>query len=308
MKNIFLSLDSGSIEQQKKKKATVFAILITAALLALTLVVFLITGVISLVTDGSDKGSDGKNSTDGYVTVTLTEEQKSNGNLLFIDDNHPYRGNASTMLMAGAANRPKTNGGSWIYTIGGTQNLGGTEEAISAFNEMLADFYADESSRGDDNIYVNLAHHNTSTTQNDIYKSGLCFALTYYENYNADPSKRPSIYGVDKYVWIYQNAHKYGFIQLYPVTTADSDTANANVFRYVGEAHATYIKAQNITLEQYLEFLKSKTAEAPLSITCGSSEYLVYYTESTEVLAPKDIPYTVSGNNMGGYVITVKLS
>jgi D-alanyl-D-alanine carboxypeptidase len=312
MRNIFVALEGGSIDSQRKKRTTICAIIATAAALAVSLLAFLVTGVFSLLDDAFEaKPSKDKNNTVGYVVTTLTEEQRKSGNLLLLDDDHPYRGSNIIMLIADAANRSKTAGGSWAYTIGGTTTLGGTEEAITAFNNMISAYYASDASGGDDNIYINSAHHNASTSQSEIYRSGLCFGLTYYEDYYADSTKRPSIYGVEKYAWIYQNAHKYGFIQLFPAISAGGnvDTTNANIFRYVGVPHATYIKEQNITLAQYLEFIKTKTADAPLTITASDASYNIYHiAEGAEARVPSEQSYEVSGDNMGGYIITVKVS
>ena len=312
MRNIFVALEGGSIDSQRKKRATVYAILITAVILAITLIAFLATGIFSLIGDAfKARPSKDKTTEKNYVVTTFSEDQKSNGNLLLLDDNHPYQGSNSIILIANASNRSKTSGGSWAYTIGGTTTLGGTEEAVTAFNNMISAYYASDASGGDDNIYINSAHHNASTSQAEIYRSGLCFELTYYQNYYTDSTKRPSIYGVERYVWIYQNAHKYGFIQLFPVKSENGavDTTDANIFRYVGVAHATFIKEQNITLAQYLEFIKTKTIDAPLTITANGATYNVYYiAKGAEARVPAEQSYEVSGDNMGGYIITVKMS
>ena len=306
MKNIFLALESGSMEQQRKKKNVAYAIIITTVALIISLTVFLISGIVSLFGGDGEKDNNKKNDLFETVTTTFSEKEKNNGTLLLLDDNHPYRGDMGIILIRDAKDRPKTNGGTYIYTIGGTTTLGATTETVTAFNQMMADFYADASSGKDDNIYIDKACNITSTSQSELFASGLCLALTYYQDYTADPNNRPSIYGVEKYKWIYENAHKYGFVQLYSASSDGSSVADANIFRYVGVPHATYMKNQGLNFEQYLEALKATSPENPLSVMTAEGEKYVYYIAADGAqLIPKNNTYSVSGDNSGGYIITV---
>lgn len=118
------------------------------------------------------------------------------------------------------------------------------------------------------------------------------------------------------YNWLLTNAHKYGFVQRYPAgkeaATGVSDYLSC--FRYVGIAHATYMKTNNLTLEEYIAKLKETkpTLENPLRIETKSGTqsaiYAVYYYDFAEgeIQIPES-NYTISGTNMGGIVVTVKL-
>jgi len=306
-KNIFLALEDGSLEQQKKRRAVVFAMLITAAALVLSLVIFLISGVVSLISDNApDKdGEEGGTDISTYEPTSFSSEQVSNGNLLLVDDNHSYKGNTSMVTFKDSADRPrKPNSNAVIYSLNTNLPYGGTAEAVSAFNAMIKDFYE---AKDDDNLYIENSCNIGSTAQENIFATGLCFELTYYVNWETERDNRPSIYGVEMYQWIYENAHKYGFIQLY---SAEEDASKANIFRYVGEAHAFYIKKQNISFSEYIALVQTKTAQAPLTVTTASkTKYNIYYiAKDAEQLVPTDSPYTVSGDNLGGYIVTVKMS
>lgn len=306
MKNVFLALESGSMEQQRKKKSVAYAIIITAVALMISLSVFLISGLVSLFGGKSEKPSKENDSLFETTTTVLGEAQKNNGTLLIIDDNHPYNGTSEIILIRDAKDRPKTAGGSYIYTIGGTTTLGATTETISAFNQMMADFYAQPSSGKDDNIYIDKACNISSASQSELFASGLCLALTYYENYETDSSVRPSIYGVEKYKWIYDNAHKYGFILLSSESGDEGSESDNNIFRYVGAPHATYIKQNKISLEEYMTALSTTSPSAPLSVnTADGHKYIYYIAPEGEHLIPKNHTYSVSGDNRGGYIITV---
>ena len=119
------------------------------------------------------------------------------------------------------------------------------------------------------------------------------------------------------YQWLYDNAHKYGFVLRYPSEKAEKTGVEYEPyhFRHVGYAHAYYMYKNNICLEEYLDLLKTTyTAENPLEFTGDDgAQYMIYYTAasgdtSTTLVVPADYDYTVSGDNMGGFIITVKVA
>lgn len=127
------------------------------------------------------------------------------------------------------------------------------------------------------------------------------------------------------YEWLLANAHKYGFIQRYPAgkesITGVSDYLSC--FRYVGVAHATYMKSNGLCLEEYVEFLHTEkpTVDSPLRIEVKNGTqkgyYAVYFCDAKgDILVPTTTPsedggktngFTVSGTNKGGVIVTVKL-
>lgn len=110
-----------------------------------------------------------------------------------------------------------------------------------------------------------------------------------------------------------EKAAQYGFIERYPAGK-ESITGIGHEpwhFRYVGIPHASIIRRMDLTLEEYHTFLKQfpygkrpyihRTERSTLEISYLSVD--AYGTE-TICLAPKT-PYTISGNNMDGLIITV---
>ena len=118
----------------------------------------------------------------------------------------------------------------------------------------------------------------------------------------------------DVYQWLYNNAYKYGFIHRYPalkhdVTGVENEPYH---FRQVGYAHAYYMFENDLCLEEYLDLLKKDyTAAAPLEFTGDDgNKYIVYYVaaaegDTTKLTVPAELEYTVSGDNMGGFIVTV---
>ena len=84
-------------------------------------------------------------------------------------------------------------------------------------------------------------------------------------------------------------------------------------YRYVGVPHATYMMENKLCMEEYLELLKKSYtyANEPLTITTDEKEYLVYYVpvseeSTTSIPVPVDGDYTISGDNMSGFIVTVE--
>jgi D-alanyl-D-alanine carboxypeptidase len=116
------------------------------------------------------------------------------------------------------------------------------------------------------------------------------------------------------YNWLFDNCHKYGFVIRYPDDKASITGVSeyGYYFRYVGIPHATYMKAQGLCMEEYIELLKEFDNEKPLKIQSADGKiYEVYYVAvegSATVKHPTNYAYTVSGTNEGGVVVTVDRS
>lgn len=304
-------LDGGTKKTQKKKKVTLYCISVTLALIAVMLVILASLGVASLVSgliESSEQEAEAPQITVGATEpTTLSEGLIYSGNLLILDGAHRYQGDLETMIIRSYEGRPKTQTGSNVYSIisSGTDesvDFRGTPEAIEALNLMLADFYA---AKSDDNVCITRAYTlSAKDTVNALYSAATSFELSYYFEY---PGEVRGIYGVEKYEWIYANAHKYGFINVDNPSAEEGE--GSGIFRYVGAPHATYMKTKRLTLSSYLEQLKTATPEAPLLIKIGRVTYASYYLASdAEHLVPTDYKYTVSGNNADGYIITASIN
>ena len=89
------------------------------------------------------------------------------------------------------------------------------------------------------------------------------------------------------------------------------DSSKRVHFRYVGVEHATYIYDNNICLDEYLELLREGHGfNNPLTLTAGDKEYQVYYVKysgnPTQIPVLKDSNYSISGDNMNGFIVTVE--
>lgn len=118
--------------------------------------------------------------------------------------------------------------------------------------------------------------------------------------------------GQNEYGWINQNCHNYGFIRRY----ADDKKALTGIaneewhYRYVGVPHATLIAAMNFCFEEYIDYLKDYTfGNKHLKVSCDQGDYEIYFVPSKgrdiKVAVPKKGEYSISGNNVDGFIVTV---
>lgn len=141
------------------------------------------------------------------------------------------------------------------------------------------------------------------------YHTGRTFDIYHYDSTS---STGYSVFSAEgKYEWFAENAGNYGFIVRYPQgkEAVTGENARAYTYRYVGPAHASYINANGLCLEEYIELLKTHTKDDPLETTANGMTYSVYYVPAsvgeTEISVPKDSVYEISGNNADGFIVTV---
>ncbi|MCL2632047.1 MAG: M15 family metallopeptidase [Coriobacteriia bacterium] len=119
-----------------------------------------------------------------------------------------------------------------------------------------------------------------------------------------EPRTRSS--GVDPWLWLAENAWRYGLILRYPpdkqhITTIAGEPWH---FRYVGYPHAWYCWQNNLCLEEYIDFLRSSKG---YMVTLDGREYTVSYQTPVDgvIYIPDCTNCDISGDNTGGYIITI---
>lgn len=311
MKFLTEYFNSGSIKQQNKKRMGALLICATAVLLCIALIVLMIASIAIAVKNRAsadeEDPSDSNGIPTGYTTTTPDASQLSVGNLLLLDATHPYTGEAPSVI-AMSNNRPKDDTlaeDPYLYWMYDTVNFSLTREALDAFAAMVTDFYA---ATKDNNLYVAAAYVTGGTSA--IHQSGNAVTLHYYTEAPAHASifdaenQKP----VETYKWIYNNAAKYGFV------LASEDETQQDVFRYVGVAHASAMEALSAdSFPAYLEALKTRCNKptAARTVTTDTGRYKIYYQAAaadTPVYVPETNTYTISGNNVDGYIITETVS
>lgn len=149
------------------------------------------------------------------------------------------------------------------------------------------------------------------------HQTGYCFD-TAAINYEGDMVE---LDGEGDFSWLSENCADYGFILRYP----DDKTNITGIgyeswhFRYVGAPHSIFINKHKLCLEEYITGIQQYTFDnGGLLIDEGSKgKWVVYYVpkleafNNTDIPVPEDsakCPYTVSGDNTNGFIVTVDVS
>ena len=104
-------------------------------------------------------------------------------------------------------------------------------------------------------------------------------------------------------------AAKYGFILRYPAGKEQITGIGHEPwhFRYVGIPHAQIMEENKLTLEEYMEFIRLHSyRDKKYRLQNGIQEIAVSFLDknSFEIELPDNHPYTVSGNNIDGFILT----
>ena len=308
-------------KRQKQQRSLINAICIVIVAILLCLLVFLVCMVAEKLNEGvsdlppqNDQQQTQQQPGVSYVSVTQVKSAVHTGELLIVNSQNQYQfPTTSTGLKTIADNRVKFEGVSNTYMVINTAWKLHTA-ALDALNDMMYKYYelSTDGSVSVSSAYrsyedqSNLSSSTTAAGYSD-HHTGLCVALMA----NAGKSDLEADH------WIYQNCYKYGFVVRYPEAKSEITGVRdyGYCFRYVGVAHATYMYNNNLCLEEYVELLKTTyTGDTHLTVSgADGNRYEIYYvpaatTELTTLQVPKNYKYTISGDNIGGFIVTVCLS
>ena len=126
--------------------------------------------------------------------------------------------------------------------------------------------------------------------------------------------------GNGQYNWINENCKYYGYILRYPADKTDITMIYNEEwhFRYVGIPHSIYITENNLCFEEYIDYIKNISIKNPLNVSVSNAfndnqnhNYQIYYVEASEgtstniPLPNEDCNYSISGNNIDGFIVTI---
>ena len=133
------------------------------------------------------------------------------------------------------------------------------------------------------------------------HHTGLAFDVCLHDG------ERGEYDGTGEFAWINQNAYRYGFIVRYQADKAAITGISHEPwhFRYVGIPHAYVMEQKGFCYEEYVDFVREYCyGETHLLVTYGGRRWEIYYTQDTEVPVPRDKGYSISGNNVDGFIVT----
>jgi zinc D-Ala-D-Ala carboxypeptidase len=106
--------------------------------------------------------------------------------------------------------------------------------------------------------------------------------------------------------WLRNHAWQYGFVLRYPKDKASVTGIQYEPwhFRYVGLPHSAIMQDMDLTLEEYWDYVKQ---QKNLKTTVDGRNYELHYypvTSNTTIRVPAGQHYEISGDNMGGILVT----
>lgn len=311
---------------------SVFALVLAAIILVIVLVARLFkkpaapggsgSSTVSSILPNSGESSEGSSAVSSVTAdmdhKTMTKADLADGDLILVNFDNSYMEAPPNLV-------PIYDKKTGDYSVKNAE-IELRDYVITYLNEMMADFRADT---GITNVVI-LSSYRSVEYQEGLYTQDLARTGRDYSDsvtkpgysehhtgltcdlaYIADDGSWPFYDGHGDYGWINKNSWKYGFIVRYPEDKKEITKIIEEPwhFRYLGPAHAEMITKAGLCLEEYMDLLKKHPVEDPYTYSGESGSWSAYYVpltgESVEVPVPKDKPYTISGSNEGGFIVTV---
>ena len=244
------------------------------------------------------------------VSMTLSGVDMQKGTLSVVNESHEYRFPAGDVSLISVYE--KRNNSYSVSDMGILLD----EEVVEHLNMFLSEF---STIYGKNDIQVTSGYR-SKQDQQSRYSSGSSIFPGGYSDYHTArsfdlciaPNDGMSSYYVPSgdYTWIAEHADEYGFVVRYPDGKIDSTGVNPRsyTFHYVGVPHSVYMYEHDLCLEEYVELVRDYPATAPLTVKTEDGEWTVFYVAmstsgSTVINIPSCQEYTVSGDNIGGFIV-----
>lgn len=252
---------------------------------------------------------------EAFVTEPHEHDDIYKGNLVLVNADYEYKfidGDVDPITLFDNRNDYYDNG-DYVTKL--------DREVLTRLNAMM-EAYATASSKTSTDIFV-LDGYRTYDEQLERHSSGKSRTFeaghSDYHTGRTFDMFRMSEGGEISYfaaegdcAWFADNAAKFGFVVRYPDGKDDitGEKSRGYTYRYVGTPHAEYMNSKGICLEEYIAEVKKHTKDEPLEITTAGGTVQVYYVSAsaegaTDVPVPNGKAYTVSGNNIDGFIVTV---
>lgn len=237
----------------------------------------------------------------GFSELSVSPSLLSSGKLVIINDEYP----AGESTPSGMINLLKYKN-DYYNVLNESVKL--NEEAAEALNHMMADYHeatglTDFIVYGTNDTFTGDGSCCPEYFPESITGNTIDLALNAYGGIIAFD-------GLDEEGWIVKNCEKYGYIVRYP-EGKESQTGHKFCpwhLRYVGDVHAAIMSEKDYSLEEYINFLKNYSYDNVYSYVCNGIEYEIYTSSAIGDVASARVPisgnYSVSGDNIGTYIIT----
>lgn len=262
--------------------------------------------------------------TKSYRTITVNNDDLYKGELILVNADYPFKNSKDADIVT--LYNEKTES----YSVSGME-IGLQEDAVEPLNDLL-DAFCEETGHSDILIVAGFRtlEQQQALYDEDLERTGLdtstLVALPGHSEHESGYAMDFSLFyddgtsgdydGTGDYEWIDEHCADYGYILRYPADKTEITGIQHESwhYRYVGRPHAYYIMQSGICFEEYIEELKEHDVDDPLEIVDSDGKaYQVYYVPAemdktmTYVPLVSDKPYTISGNNADGFIITIDL-
>lgn len=266
---------------------------------------------------GADSNSEDAPNPELYKIVSVSTADVSRGYLILVNGANEYNFDIEEKIVGLYQNEDKSS----TYGLS-TISISCAESVLTYLNEMIDAYYEDT---GDAKTVINSGYR-TYEDQNDILQSRIesvgedeayaYVALPGHSEHHTGYAFDIVSYGENKDGnWLPNHCQEYGFVQRY---RADKEDLTGILYeywhyRYVGIPHAEIMMNENYCMEEYIAVLKGYSYAEPFYYTVESGDTYAIYTvpaadgETTDIPVMKDSEYTISGNNVGGFIVTIKL-
>lgn len=269
---------------------------------------------------GSDVGeSQTPTLSDDWQVLTMTQSDMAQGHLILVNADYAYDPNQAEDLVAVYSEKND-------YYYVSTVELLVSRTIMSSLNNWMEDFYQET---GIDNIELVAGHrtveyqqylrdravenHGQEHADNYIALPGHSehhtgFAID-LDTYYAETDSLGGFDGTGDYAWVVENAWRYGFVQRYPSNKQDVTGISYEEwhFRHVGLPHSKIMYDNNLCLEEYIAYLRNYPFDGNhLTVEVEDDSYEIYYCQGLTVTVPKDREYEISGNNVDGFIVTIR--
>lgn len=288
------------------------------------LVIFLLVGCESILTetpnvrdrvdsrDGQETKADSgipSNHPSAKQTIRVTKEQVTRGNLVLVNKDHPLDPEAVPKDIV-----PLFEHNDLMY---GYVVLDNTIRLSRSVAENFGDMIEAAGEDGVNHFMISSGYRDESEQEQLYREKGSDYALPPgYSEHNLGlsmdiGSTQQSIDRSPEGKWLKEHAWAHGFILRYPQDKTEITGIQYEPwhFRYVGQPHSMIMKELNLTLEEYLDYLKEQSS---YRTTVEGKEYEIKYVPVTskdmEIEIPAGSEYEISGNNIDGIIVTVRLN
>lgn len=276
------------------------------------------------VTEPTSVAPDDASDPDKVIYESFMEgtKNKYKGDLILVNEDHQYFGGDEDLVSIIEKNTE--NEVTFFSALADPNTEEEDDLILSVVYEpmkiMIEDFY---NLYYNDTLIIYGAHRSTERQQAILdekgpeiaakpgyseHETGYAFDFSEIVNYDYQ--------GTGDFAWINENCYKYGFIVRYTEEKKDITKIAAEPwhFRYVGIPHAWYITKNDLCLEEYIDLLREKYSyggEHLLFTDDENRSYEVYFvasddgSEKTTVPVPAGKEYSISGNNVDGFIVTV---